>query len=975
MKFLITLFLLPIVTFGQSTIGLPSLLNFSTQLFNGGLQTWDIKQDKHGILYFANNEGLITFNGKYWTPFPLPNKTIVRSVELNENENKVFVGGEDEIGYFIPNSSGTLKYRSLINDLPQNYKHFGDVWDIVNLNNCIFFRTDNFIFKYCNNKFEVFESRTKWLFLGIANNKIYAHESNNGLLVYENNVWNQSNLIPNNTSAVTGLMWFKSNQMIICTLKDGIFNYNYTTNSLSSPNKGFWAEEQIYCAQKVDENSFAAGSPRSGLNISDLSGIPKQKITKKEGLQNNNILSIFADQTGNLWLGLNNGIDFINYQSAIKVINPFFENIAGYTALLHNNKLYLGNSNNLYAIAIDNLNDIGLNKADYKVVANSKGQNWGLTTINNKLLLSHQDGAFIVENDVAKSLTAETGYWNFIPSSPIAPSPGIIGGSYTGLNLFNYNNNSFTPAGKIANFKESSRYLQIDNEKNIWVSHPYHGIFKISNYNNPNGVAKIEKFEAKNGLPGDFNNYVFIIKNEVIAATPKGLYYYDTKANKFQVQPKYKEVLGNLSIRYLKEDAQGNIWYINDKRLGVLDCSTSAIKNIVIEELNRKLLSGFENIIPINNKNIIIAGEVGFYLLNFEKYKQSLQKPTVGIRSVNLLTNKDSLLFGGYSYYDEAKKVFEKIIPSLSYGWKSLKFKFSSTNTFNNSSLKYSYRLKGFDNNWSEWSSLTEKEYTNLDEGTYEFEVKVKNSLEIESPISTFTFKVLAPWYKSKWMQLLYAITIASLVYFLYKKQKAKFELQQKKHEEERKRIKYIHELEINKTEAEIIVLKNEKLSQEIEFKNAELASSAMHLVQKREIIDRVKSTLSNLSKTINNPSATSEIKKLLKSLGEDEVIDSEWNSFSKHFDTVHKDFLTTLMNKFPNLTATDLKLSAYLYMNLSSKEIAQLLNISLRGVEISRYRLRKKLQLQPREELFQFLQQIGSKTDSNNNTTEKTTA
>jgi len=959
MKVLITFFLFPFCVFGQSTIGLPSLLNFNNQAFNGGLQTWDIKQDKSGILYFANNEGLITFNGKYWSTYALPNKTIVRSVEINEYEHKVYVGGEDEIGYFLPSLSGHLKYISLINDLPKKYNHFGDVWDIVNLNNCIFFRTDKYIFKYCNNAFEVFESNTNWLFLGIANNKVYAQERNNGLLVYENNVWHQANLIPKNASAITGLMWFKPNQIIACTLKDGIYCFDYNTNTLTTPNKTFWADEQIYCAQKIDDYSFAAGSPRSGLYITDLLGITKQKISKKEGLQNDNILSILADNTGNLWLGLNNGIDFINYQSAIKIINPFLQNVAGYAALLHEKNLYLGTSNNLYAVKLDSLGDIGLTKANYNIIANSKGQNWGLTTINNKVLLSHQEGAFVVENDVAKSLSSETGYWNFIPSSSIAPTPTIIGGNYNGLSFFNYTNNSFTSVGKISNFKESSRYLSIDNDKNIWVSHPYHGIFKISKYSNLNTLATVEKFDTKKGLPSDVNNHVFIIKNEVIAATPNGLYYYNSKSNKFQIQPKYFEVLGNLSVRYLKEDTQGNIWYISDKRLGVLDVSSPKIANIVIEELNRKILSGFENIYPINSSNIIISGEVGFYLLNFDKYKQVLQKPTVGIRRVTLLSTKDSLLYGGFPYYNEEKKAFETNVPSLSYGWKSLKFQFSSTNTFNHASLKYSYRLKGFDNNWSEWSYVTEKEYTNLDEGTYEFEVKVKNSLDVESPISAYTFKVLAPWYKTKLMLLLYAIVIAYSIYFLYKKQKAKFELQQQKHDEEQRKIKYIYDLELKKTEADIIVLKNEKLTQEIEFKNAELASSALHLVQKREIITSVRNTLMHLSKGINNTATTNEIKKLLKRLGEDEVIDNEWDSFSKHFNTVHKDFLSKLINKYPNLTSADLKLSAYLYMNLSSKEIAQLLNISLRGVEISRYRLRKKLGLPTEINLVHFLMDL----------------
>jgi DNA-binding CsgD family transcriptional regulator len=73
----------------------------------------------------------------------------------------------------------------------------------------------------------------------------------------------------------------------------------------------------------------------------------------------------------------------------------------------------------------------------------------------------------------------------------------------------------------------------------------------------------------------------------------------------------------------------------------------------------------------------------------------------------------------------------------------------------------------------------------------------------------------------------------------------------------------------------------------------------------------------------------------------------------------VHTNFLEDLKVAFPQLTANDLKLSAYLKMNLSTKEIAQLMKISPRGVEISRYRLRKKLQVPGEVRLFQFFQEF----------------
>ncbi len=170
------------------------------------------------------------------------------------------------------------------------------------------------------------------------------------------------------------------------------------------------------------------------------------------------------------------------------------------------------------------------------------------------------------------------------------------------------------------------------------------------------------------------------------------------------------------------------------------------------------------------------------------------------------------------------------------------------------------------------------------------------------------------------------------------------------------------HELELNKTESEIVALRNENLEAEINFKNSELASSAMHLVKKGELLTKIKAELTHVMKGFDNPQAIAEIKRMIKSLGEDDNIDKEWESFTKHFDKVHSDFVAGLKEKHPAVTNNELKLSAYLRMNLSTKEIAQLMNISVRGVEISRYRLRKKLGISSETNLFDYLISLNSK-------------
>ncbi|WP_460559687.1 triple tyrosine motif-containing protein [Ferruginibacter profundus] len=965
MKKLLLLILLPLAVHSQNTIGLPDVINYSKQLYSAGLQNWDIKQDKNGIIYVANNEGLLTYDGRSWNLYPLPNKTIVRSLEIGP-DNKIYVGGQDELGYFTPGINGRLHYSSLAQFIPAKDKIFGDVWDIIAFNKNVFFRSGNKIFKFANEAVATYYAPLEWSFLGTCNGRLYAHDHKTGLMVFENEAWSPLPVkaaLPI-SDPVTNILPLNKDSALITTLKDGIFILTSTAiTPLSSANNSFFATERIYAATAVNNEWLALATSNSGVYIVDLKGNIIQHFSGKEGLQNNNVLSIFLDRQSNLWLGLDNGIDFIAYNSAIKQINPVLQNGSGYTTIIHNNILYTGTSNGLYSVPLQPMKDLSFSKGNFIPVVNAKAQTWGLAEINNQLLVGNHEGAFVINNNIAQVISNNPGYWNFVPMSGTFPSAQIIAGNYKGLFFFDFNNGKFTQSGKVAGFDESSRFVALDKYDNTWVSHPYHGVYRISKNND--GSYKTVLYTDKQGLPSTLNNHIYKIKNEVVVAAEKGVFMYNRDKDSFEPSPFYSKLLGNQSIRYLKEDKEGNVWFIHEKTLGVIDFSAKEPAIIYLPELSNKMLSGFEFIYPVDANNIFLGGEKGFFHINYEKYKKNLPGLQVQLRAVRIISKTDSLLFGGYFKEVNEKQVQDAAaIPQIKDGWKTIRFEFSPSVFGYQSNLEYSYRIKGFDNNWSDWTQRTEKEYTNLPAGSYTFEVKVRSNLGNESEAAFYTFKILPPWYQTIWAKIIYLLLFAAALLALYKWQQKKFNLQQAKYEEEQKQLRYIHDLELSKTESEIVALRNENLEADINFKNSELASSAMHLVKKGELLTKIKEGLTHIMKVIDNPVANGEIKKLIKTLGEDDNIDKEWENFTKHFDKVHSDFVASLKEKHSTITGNELKLCAYLRMNLSTKEIAQLMNISVRGVEISRYRLRKKLGIASETNLFDYLMSINSNTD-----------
>jgi len=129
-----------------------------------------------------------------------------------------------------------------------------------------------------------------------------------------------------------------------------------------------------------------------------------------------------------------------------------------------------------------------------------------------------------------------------------------------------------------------------------------------------------------------------------------------------------------------------------------------------------------------------------------------------------------------------------------------------------------------------------------------------------------------------------------------------------------------------------------------------------MRLVERSDALNKVKDELQKLYKKTGE---NHDIKRTIHLLNTVEQNNSSWEQFAAHFDEINNDFLKKMKSKFPTLTNTDLKVCAYLQLNLSSKEIAQLMNISVRGVEISRYRLRKKLNLKTEQTLTDFLNEL----------------
>lgn len=944
---LVFLSLISFVSFPQqNTIGIPRITNYDYEKTNIGAQSWMISQDKSGITYFANSDGLVTYNGSQWNLYPLPNKTLVRSLTIAP-DGKIYVGGQNEFGYFFPSANGTLVFHSLKKLLPPQERSFADVWNVLIYNKQLFLRCSERIFRIdADNKVSVYRAASEWSFMGLVNSRLYAHDQTNALLVWQHGRWEKVSAFFNN-DLITAMMNAGNGRLMIATFKNGVYTLDEKNVARPILLSNEIVRSQIYTAVKINDNQFALGTVSGGVFFIDKNGQIQRQLSGSDGLQNNNVISMYYDGHSNLWLGLDKGIDMVNNNDAIQKITPTFTTpSACYATKIYDNKLYIGTSDGLYfaPLSVPAEEDLSLSKGHFQKINNSNGQVWGLDLCDNELFMAHHEGSFLIRNNTAMQLFNRngTGTWLYQPIS----ADTLLAGSYHGLYTVTLAGGNPVRIDKLQNSTdESLRFVEIDSLNScIWASHPYRGVYRLSFIKGTHTIRSVRLYTNKDGLPGDLDNYVYKLNNRIIFCTGNGIYRYDPKNDRFVQDEKYKNIFGNLSLRFVTEDAQSNLWFVSQKRLGVVHKGNIQY----FSEVTGKMIKGFEFVYPFNEKNIFVGTTDGLVHINFDKYTRQHTAIRLLLSKVIATGVKDSVLFNGF-FTDGSRIVPEQLtdeVPGLAPSFNSFHFEFSTTTYDQSNSIRYAYQLEGFDKGWSSWSVKNEKDYTNLSHGKYVFRIKAKDDTNNESGVVTYTFYIRPHWYETNLAHIIYMLLAILCVLLLRKYQLNKLEKQKQKFEEEQRQLQYLHQLEKEHNEREILNLQKENLENEISYKNKELASTTMHLYKRGKILSALKEKLSNVVKNMPEDTSRKETMKLIRMLNEEEKRDNDWEQFAIHFDDVHNNFLSSLKKTYPDLTQSDLKICAYIKMNLSSKEIAQLLNISPKGVEVARYRLRKKLNI-----------------------------
>jgi DNA-binding CsgD family transcriptional regulator len=911
---------------------LPPIQSYSPDEYNAANQNWDITQSEEKDIFFANNDGLLKFNGSRWTIYNSPNGSIVRSVKAVKN--RVYAGLYEDFGYWEKRLDGKYYFTSLVNSLELIVHNDEEFWNILHYDDWLIFQSLSRLVMYneLSNEIKFFAPSQDIFSSFIVDKRIY-FTLNSGLYTLENGkellVSNDSRLRNRNQYPHILNVFKNEENLLIITDKMDFFelfpNGNLTSLS-SSISKPQVNGTTVFKAIRLKDGGFAIGTVGKGLMLFDDKGKLLRSLNKSQGILNNTILSLYEDLDNNIWLGLDNGISLINSKSPFKIYNDK-DGVLGtvYSSKLHDDFLYVGTNQGLFFKKHKSTDS-------FKLIQNTSGQVWSLTEINGELFCGHNNGAFIIKNGIATKIPETSGTWTFRKISK--SSNLILEGGYLGFNILYKKNNQWVIRNKIKGFDISSRLFEISKNGKILVSHGYRGVYKLSLSPDFFDLKEI-KIDTSVTIGGNASLAKF--DNEIYYNYSAGFYKYNTEKDTFEKD----NLLSNLSNKELINgiiinDNNKKLWMFSENYLHYLSkdlmSNERIISTVLFPEKLRKTV--FENISKIQNDEYIIGTNNGYILFDLEKYL--VYPPAIQYEKIDINKINESPISIDFN------KDFE-----FDHKTNNISFYYNSRNFQKFQKVEYQFLLDGYTNDWSSFNEKSNITFSNLRYGNYEFKVRSKiGNVFSKNDLKSIKFSIERPWYISNFMIINYVLIVGIFIFlinryyinFYRRKEEKIIRMNQNKLELK----------EIEKKQA-LTSIKNEKLQQDIEGKNRQLAISTMSMIKKNQFLSKLKKDLKNIDSMQNISSVIRVIDRNLNNK-------DDWKFFEEAFNNADKDFLKKVKQSHQSLTNNDLRLCAYLRLNLSSKEIAPLLNISLSSVEIKRYRLRKKMNLSRNQRLTDHL-------------------
>ncbi|MCC5945306.1 MAG: SpoIIE family protein phosphatase [Bernardetiaceae bacterium] len=749
-------------------LGTPLAKHYLPSVYGAEPQVMSTLEAVDGMLYMGVGGGILEYDGHTWRKINLNGGT-ARSLH-QAADGRIYVGGEQEFGYLERDEKGRQQFHNLLTPEAQDSIPMTMlVINIKSVENKIYFQAPQHIFEYHT------ENQKMYVYRAISNRFSGSFLFDNRYIVRDGAdffAFSQGKVSKLDMSAV--FPNFKLPASVIasgepyyfCINADGFLFYDSeknTTIPLSEAHNDFMENNGVYESFFSDKDqSLILGSTQKGAALIDRQTGRLQHYDKKVGLDNNHVYAISENAQGDLWIGTSNGVAkadrgiALSYWNKNSGLPDIVESV-----LYHDSMVYITTHQDIYYLESEQPVEIQ-NKED-------KGQSWIIKSFNingkTKILVGTSRGIYAIEGKKANFLLPLEHVFDFYQSKKNPKHIYVAGGDAISLLAYREEIDRWGWTNTWGGLQDNIRGLVEDKEGNLWCGTFRNGAIKVvPNPDSLRNPLEIKYYREEQGFPSLKNLLPFHLGEEIVWGTEKGIYIYNADKDIFEPYEKLGARFGKdgQEVFDIQETPDGKIWIcpLENKKgneIGYLEPQKDG-GYVWVSAPFKTIPEMFVVAFYIDERGIVwIGGSEGLFRYDPSRdTKNYEQKPQLTFREITI--GKDSTL-----YWHAPSSTSDRI----TYDYNSIRFSYAAVSLTQEDKNTYRYRLVGFEDEWSDWSSAFQKEYSFLTEGSYRFEVRARNLYGVESEVRSYEFVVLPPWYRTWWAYLIYALLAAAGVYGL----------------------------------------------------------------------------------------------------------------------------------------------------------------------------------------------------------------
>lgn len=913
----------------------PIVYNYGKADYHLDSKTWSVTRVGDGTMCFGNGAGLLIYDGIEWERTKLPGGKTVRSVF--SYEDRIYAGGFEEFGWFDRDSTGMMRFTSLSGKLNGFEFQNDDIWTILKHDGKIVFHAFTALFVYNLDDGTIQGHRLNGFAESIgqtSEGKLMCSYAGMSSIDAESGELHPLPDLPFRSRMVT-ILPYTDHKDIVITLSDGLYILEGDTiTSFHTEADRFLRSTRLNRAC-ISENGnyYILGSSSDGCISIDRDGKVIWRLDSTTGLSDNAILGLSTDLEGNIWAATDAGISMILGEAGIKYIASLSPSVgAVYSTYCDGESLYIGTNQGLYIADLDK----DKNLHNMHRIPNIEGNVWYIDNFEGQILCGTNGETWeLGKNGVAPVHSANIG-GTCMSEGQIHGQRVLVQGTYTEPCIFLRQNGRWSYSHRIEGFVQPISSIGIDYLGNIWAAHNEEGLYRMRLDKSLTKIESLKHYPTlrEGGESAKLN--VCSLEGRIVFADGESFYIYDDIEDRIIPFEGLNSDLGRFSSATHISPAQTGWWFVKEDEAGFF--STSEDSDDIAFRLRYTLPFSIFNSRTVDRRTDIKAtgkegSIVGLYNslawigadMTDSSKTRSQEHPTLILRGIRLSSgNKD----------ETRRAELDKDFYSIPFKYRLIGIDFACPQFSERDKLSFRYILHGRDKSWTELGTSESVNLSHLLEGRYTLELEARSrSGELIDNIS-MALRIQAPFYRSIVAKILYALAVIGIFALVI--------ITALRHFREQKR-----------------ELERQRLENELDAKSMEITLSTMNMIRKNELLRDVKKEMEEQKKSLGDAWPDRYYRKVVGSIDKFLDNDDDWEVFEQNFNRIHNGFFKTLKTRYPSLTPSDLRFCAYLCLNLTSKEIASMMNISLKGVEAARYRIRKKLSLPSNISLSEFLMGI----------------